>query len=78
MVSKKCSSFFYGGVQPIRFDVRDFYADSRGMHLSISASDPTIVDIYYMLYPREQGSIRNQGASGSHCRKFCLAGPEGL
>ncbi len=48
-VSKKCYSFFYGGVEPIRFDVRDFRADSRGMHLSISASDPTIVDIYYML-----------------------------
>ena len=48
-VSKKCDSFFYGGVEPMRFDVRDFRADSRGMHLSISASDPTIVDIYYML-----------------------------
>ncbi|RQW78533.1 MAG: hypothetical protein EHM14_11730 [Methanothrix sp.] len=48
-VSKKCYSFFYGGVEPIRFDVRDFRADSRGMHVSISASDPTIVDIYYML-----------------------------
>lgn len=48
-VSKKCYSFFYGGIGPIRFDVRDFRADSRGMHLSISASDPTIVDIYYML-----------------------------
>jgi hypothetical protein len=49
MLSKKCKSFFYGSVQPIRFDVRDFYADSRGMHLSISASDLTVVDIYYML-----------------------------
>jgi len=47
--AKKCYSFFYGGVEPIRFDVRDFRADSRGMHLSISSSDPTIVDIYYML-----------------------------
>ncbi len=49
LISKKCYNFFYGGVEPIRFDVRDFRADSRGMHLSISASDPTIVDIYYML-----------------------------
>jgi hypothetical protein len=49
MVSKKCYGFFYGGVEPVRFDVRDFRADSRGMHLAISASDPTIVDIYYML-----------------------------
>lgn len=49
MLSKKCESFFYGGVQPIRFDVRDFYADSRGMHLSVSASDLAVVNIYYML-----------------------------
>ena len=48
-ISRKCNSFFYGGVEPIRFDVRDFRADSRGMHLAISASDPTVVDIYYML-----------------------------
>jgi hypothetical protein len=48
-VSRKCNSFYYGGVEPIRFDVRDFRADSRGMHLAISASDPTVVDIYYML-----------------------------
>ncbi|NMB85071.1 MAG: hypothetical protein GYA29_02335 [Methanothrix sp.] len=62
-VCKKCYSFFYGGVEPIRFDVRDFRADSRGMHLSISSSDPTMVDIYYMLFTgnksvyitREQG-----------------------
>jgi hypothetical protein len=47
--SKMCYSFFYGGIEPVRFDVRDFYADSRGMHLAISASDPTVVDIYYML-----------------------------
>ena len=46
---RNATVFFYGGVEPIRFDVRDFRADSRGMHLSISASDPTIVDIYYML-----------------------------
>ncbi len=49
LVSEKCRNFYYGGVEPIRFDVRDFRADSRGMHLAISASDPTIVDIYYML-----------------------------
>ncbi|VVB71548.1 Uncharacterised protein [uncultured archaeon] len=47
--TKKCYSFYYGGVEPVRFDVRDFRADSRGMHLAISARDPTIVDIYYML-----------------------------
>ena len=47
--TRKCYNFFYGGVEPIRFDVRDFRADSRGMHLAISASDPTVVDIYYML-----------------------------
>ena len=49
VVSKKCDTFFYGGIRPLRFNVRDFYADSRGMHLSMSTSDPTIVDIYYML-----------------------------
>jgi hypothetical protein len=49
VIARKCYNFYYGGVEPIRFDVRDFRADSRGMHLAISASDPTIVDIYYML-----------------------------
>lgn len=48
-VARRCYSFFYGGQTPVRFDVRDFYADSRGMHLSIASRDPTIVDIYYML-----------------------------
>jgi hypothetical protein len=48
-ISHKCYSFFYGGRIPLRFDVRDFYADSKGIHLSISATDPTIVDIYYIL-----------------------------
>jgi hypothetical protein len=49
MISKRCFKFYYGGVDPIRFDVRDFRADSRGMHLAISARDSTVVDIYYML-----------------------------
>lgn len=49
VLARKCYKFYYGGVEPIRFDVRDFRADSRGMHLAISASDPTVVDIYYML-----------------------------
>lgn len=47
--SERCYQFYYGGVEPVRFDVRDFRADSRGLHLAISARDPTIVDIYYML-----------------------------
>jgi len=47
--SKRCYNFYYGGVEPLRFDVRDFRADSRGLHLAISASDSTVVDIYYML-----------------------------
>jgi hypothetical protein len=54
VISRKCYNFFYGGIEPIRFDVRDFRADSRGMHLSISASDPTIVDIYYMLISKNK------------------------
>ncbi len=49
VVSKKCYSFHYGQIEPVRFDVRDFHADSRGIHLAISASDPVVVDIYYML-----------------------------
>lgn len=47
--SKKCYDFFYAGQTPVRFDVRDFNADSNGIHLSILSADPTIVDIYYML-----------------------------
>lgn len=47
--SKSCYDFFYAGQTPVRFDVRDFNADSRGIHLSILSADPTIVDIYYML-----------------------------
>ncbi len=47
--SRRCYWFYYGGVEPVRFDVRDFRADSRGLHMAISARDPTIVDIYYML-----------------------------
>jgi hypothetical protein len=48
-IAEKNYNFYYGGVEPIRFDVRDFRADSRGIHMAISASDPTVVDIYYML-----------------------------
>lgn len=47
--SKRCYNFFYAGQTPVRFDVRDFNADSKGIHLSILSADPTIVDIYYML-----------------------------
>jgi hypothetical protein len=47
--SKMCYDLFYGGETPVRFDVRDFNADSRGIHLSILSTDPTIVDLYYML-----------------------------
>jgi hypothetical protein len=49
VVAQKDYEFYFGGVEPIRFDVRDFRADSRGIHMAISASDPTVVDIYYML-----------------------------
>ncbi len=47
--TKRCYSFYYGGEIPIRFDVRDFIADSRGIHMIAYAADPAIVDIYYML-----------------------------
>jgi hypothetical protein len=49
VLDEKCYGFLYGGPVPIRFDVRDFDADSNGIHLSISSQDPTLVDIYYML-----------------------------
>jgi hypothetical protein len=49
LVSRRCYSFLYGGQTSIRFDVRDFYADSKGMHLSLLADDPAIADVYYML-----------------------------
>jgi len=52
--SQRCYKFYYGGVEPVRFDVRDFRADSRGLHMAISARDPTIVDIYYMLIQGDQ------------------------
>ncbi|OPX77050.1 MAG: hypothetical protein A4E45_02235 [Methanosaeta sp. PtaB.Bin039] len=54
VVSSRCHDFSYGGRVPVRFDVRDFLADSRGMHLSMLATDPTIVDIYYMLIQGEK------------------------
>jgi hypothetical protein len=47
--SERCYRFFYAGEVPVRFDVRDFNADSNGIQLSILSQDPTIVDIYYML-----------------------------
>jgi len=47
--SQRCYEFYYGGITPIRFDVRDFIADSKGIQLSLASDDPTIVDIYYML-----------------------------
>jgi hypothetical protein len=48
-LSQMTYRFFYAGETPVRFDVRDFNADSKGIHLSILSQDPTIVDIYYML-----------------------------
>lgn len=48
-ISERSLGFSYGGRVPVRFDIRDFGADSRGVHLSILSQDPAIVDIYYML-----------------------------
>ncbi|NYT01610.1 MAG: hypothetical protein GKC10_02480 [Methanosarcinales archaeon] len=48
-VAQSCYAFSYGGRVPVRFDVRDFQADSRGIHMTIAARDPTIVDMDYML-----------------------------
>jgi hypothetical protein len=76
-ISRKCNSFFYGGVEPIRFDVRDFRADSRGMHLAISASDPTVVDIYYMLIDGNR-AVCHQRAGDTHHGKQWPANYQGL
>ncbi len=49
LLSEKSFNFHHGGQVPVRFDVRDFQADSRGMHLLIYSQDLAIVDIYHML-----------------------------
>lgn len=49
VLERRCYSFYHGGEIPVRFDVRDFLADSSGIHMVIYAADPAIVDIYYML-----------------------------
>lgn len=49
LLGRRCYSFYHGGEVPVRFDVRDFLADSSGIHMVIYAADPAIVDIYYML-----------------------------
>lgn len=41
--------FFFAGETAVKFDIRDFSADSKGIHLSILSQDPTIVNIYYIL-----------------------------
>jgi len=48
-LSQRCFDFYYGGRVNIRFDVRDFHADQKGMHLLVYSADLAVVDIYYML-----------------------------
>lgn len=48
-ISQRCFDFYYGGRSDIRFDVRDFHADQKGMNILIYSSDLAVVDIYYML-----------------------------
>ncbi len=48
-ISQRCFDFYYGGRSDIRFDVRDFHADQKGMNLLIYSGDLAVVDIYYML-----------------------------
>jgi len=54
VIDRRCYSFYHGGAVPVRFDVRDFLADSSGIHMVIYAADPAIVDIYYMLISGER------------------------
>ncbi len=49
LLSEKSFEFHHGGQVPMRFDVRDFRADSVGAHLLIYAPDMAIVDLYHML-----------------------------
>lgn len=49
ILSEKSFEFYHGGQVPVRFDVRDFRADSAGVHLLIYAPDMAIVDLYHML-----------------------------
>ncbi len=49
LLSEKSFNFHHGGQVPVKFDVRDFQADSRGSHLLIYSQDLAIVDIYHML-----------------------------
>lgn len=49
LLSEKSFNFHHGGQVPVRFDVRDFQADSRGAHLLVYSQDMAIVDIYHML-----------------------------
>jgi hypothetical protein len=49
LLSGRSFEFHYGGQVPVRFDVRDFRADSAGVHLLIYAPDMAIVDLYHML-----------------------------
>lgn len=54
LLERRCYSFYHGGAVPLRFDVRDFLADSSGIHMVAYAADPAIVDIYYMLVSGER------------------------
>jgi len=49
LLSEKSFDFHHGGQVPVKFDVRDFQADSSGVHLLIYSQDLAIVDIYHML-----------------------------
>jgi len=49
VLSDKCFDFYYGGLSYLRFDVRDFQADQRGIRILVYSEDLAVVDIYYML-----------------------------
>ena len=49
LLSEKSIDFHHGGRVPVKFDVRDYQADSSGVHLLIYSPDLAIVDIYHML-----------------------------
>jgi hypothetical protein len=49
VASRRSYDFSYGGPVPIRFDIRDFQVDSKGIQMAVFAEDPTIADIEYML-----------------------------
>lgn len=53
-MSCRSYDFHQGGRVPLRFDVRDFKADQKGLSLLVHSDDMAVVDIYYMLIKNDK------------------------